>query len=223
MNRRSIVFATLLLLVLLVACARPTRGPATRPPTAQPSASLSAPSPVPSTTLIQPDDLLYVGAFRLPDGPEEIGWAWSGAALAYFPGGDPGGADDGFPGSLFGTGHNWNQWVSEVSIPVPVNSPAKDVHDLNTATTLQEFHNIRGHLFDHLDFEIPRAGLEYLPPQGEQTAGKLHFCWGQHLQEEGQTESHGWCELDLSAPQPAGAWARLAKRRNRIATARPAR
>ena len=93
------------------------------------------PPPTPPE-LIQPGDLAYVGAFRLPDGPEEIGWAWSGAALTYSPGGDPDGPEDGYPGSLFGTGHNWNQWVSEVSVPVPVNSPTKNLDDLPTAATL---------------------------------------------------------------------------------------
>jgi hypothetical protein len=206
MNQKPNAFTILLLLVLLGACATPTQAPATRPPTPQSTMLPASLSTDLSTTLIQPGDLVYAGAFRLPDGPEEIGWAWSGAAMTYFPGGDPGGPVDGFPGSLFGTGHNWNQWVSEISIPVPANSPAKDVNDLNTATTLQEFHDIRGDLFDHLDFEIPRAGLAYLPPQGEQTSGKLHFCWGQHLQEERDALSHGWCELGLSDPQPAGAW-----------------
>jgi hypothetical protein len=155
---------------------------------------------------IQPSDLEYVGAFRLPDGPEGIGWPWSGEALTYYPGGDPAGPPDGYPGSLFGTGHNWNQWVSEISIPVPIDSPTQDLNDLNVATTLQDFRNIRGDLFNHLNFEIPRAGLQYLPAQGQQVTGKLHFCWGQHLQEEGEAATHGWCELDLSTPLPAGAW-----------------
>jgi hypothetical protein len=51
---------------------------------------------------------------------------------------------------------------------------------------------------------IPRAGIEYLPPQGNQTIGKLHFVWGQHFQDF--EYSHGWAELDLSNPQPAGPW-----------------
>ena len=175
-------------------------------------APLPTPTLTPTSTtvvpagLIQPADLVYQGALRLPDGPSEIGWEWSGAAMAYYPGGDPSGPADGYPGSLFGTGHNWNQYVSEISIPVPVNSPSKNVNELNTATTLQNFHNIRGSLFDHLDFELPRAGLEYLPKQGNQTTGKLHFCWGQHMQQYEVSPSHGWCELDLSNPQSAGAW-----------------
>jgi len=155
--------------------------------------------------LIQPADLMYQGAFRLPDWPDdEIGWAWSGAAMTYYPDGDPDGPADGYPGSIFGTGHNWNQYVSEISIPLPVISSDKDVSELNTATTWQGFQNIRGDLFG--EFEIPRAGLEYLPAQGGQTTGKLHFCWAQHMGEGATNPSHGWCELNLSDPQTAGAW-----------------
>ena len=171
----------------------------------------SAPSPTPTTTpttvtpsrLIQPTELMYEGAFRLLDGPPDFGWEWSGAAMSYYPGGDPDGPADGCPGSIFGTGHNWNQYVSEISIPVPVISSGKNVNDLNTATTLQDFHDVRGDLFG--EFEMLRAGLEYLPAQGAQTTDKLYFCWGQHFQFEPAT-SHGWSELDLSDPQPAGAW-----------------
>jgi hypothetical protein len=208
--RITLPLAITLALALLASCA-----PAITPSPPPLSSALPAnhPTDPPATrlpgnpsALIQPGDLTYLGAFRLPDGPEEIGWAWSGEALAYYPSGDPSGPADGYPGSLFGTGHNWNQWVSEISIPVPVYSPDKDVHDLSTATTLQDFANIRGDLFKHLDFEIPRAGLEYLPAQGSQATDKLYFCWGQHLQEEGQVVSHGWCKLNLSDPRPAGAW-----------------
>ena len=41
---------------------------------------------------IQPEDLIYVGAFKLPD--------------------------DGYPGSIFATGHAWEHQVSEISIRV---------------------------------------------------------------------------------------------------------
>ncbi|MBN1814082.1 MAG: hypothetical protein JXA14_19750 [Anaerolineae bacterium] len=162
--------------------------------------------PPPSGPLIQPSDLAYLGAFRLPsDAPDEIGWMWSGEALTYYPEGDPGGPDDGFPGSLFGAGHNWNQYVSEISIPVPVVSSGKNVEELNTAITLQPFQDIRGGTIDW-PLEQPRAGLEYLPPQGEQDSGKLYFCWAQHLDEGATSPSHGWAELDLSDPHPAGPW-----------------
>lgn len=39
-------------------------------------------------TLLGPDDLTYKGAFRYPQGEA---WAYSGQALAYYPGGDASG------------------------------------------------------------------------------------------------------------------------------------
>jgi hypothetical protein len=154
---------------------------------------------------LQPKDLVYRGAFRLPDdAPEEIGWGWSGQALAYCPTGDPDGPADGYPGSLFGTGHNWNQQVSELSIPAPVISESKTLDELPTARTLQPFATIRENLFE--DMEQPRAGLAWLPTMGEQSSPKLYFCFAPHLDETGTAASHGWCEIDLAAPQPAGPW-----------------
>jgi len=148
--------------------------------------------------------LTYLGAFRLPDGPQDIGWEWSGTALTYYPQGDPQGPADGFPGSLFGTGHEWNQYVSEISIPIPVNSPAKNLQALNSAGTLQDFEDIRGALFPPL--EQARVGLEYLPAQGAQGSGKLYFAWAAHLDEGATLPTHGWCELNLADPRPVGTW-----------------
>lgn len=155
---------------------------------------------------IVPDDLVYQGAFRLPDGPEEYAWGWSGQALAYYPAGDPKGLSDGCPGSLFGTGHNWNTWVSEISIPKPVISKTKNPRELNTSKTLQEFADIRGTLFKGRDLEQPRVGLAYLPAQGEQTSGKLYFCWAAHMGQENKSPAHGWCELNLAGPGSVGLW-----------------
>lgn len=174
----------------------------TAPPPATETAMPAMPPPPPAQ-LIQPDDLVYRGAFRLPDGSNGSNWEYSGYAMTYYPDGDPDGPDDGFPGSLFAVGHDHQQFVSEINIPAPVIAPNKDVTMLNTATTLQPFNDITGGLFGYL--EIPRAGLAYLPPQGSQTSGKLHFAWGQHFQFE-RVPSHGWSELDLAAPQTAGLW-----------------
>jgi hypothetical protein len=153
--------------------------------------------------LIHPDDLIYLGAFRLPEGSNDSSWEYGGYAMTYYPDGDPNGGEDGFPGSIFAIGHDHNQLVSEISVPAPVISHSKNLDELNTASTLQEFHDITNGLFGYL--EIPRAGLEYLPPQGDQASGKLHFAWGQHFQFE-HDPSHGWSELDLSAPKTAGLW-----------------
>jgi hypothetical protein len=215
MNRKCSIFALILMAVLFWSSslcsfsappANTTPSPQVAPATLKREVTQPSDSPSQPDDLVQPSDLVYQGAFRLPDGPEEIGWAYSGAAMTYYPEGNPNGPADGYPGSIFGTGHDWNQYVSEISIPVPVNSPTKNVNKLNTATTLQDFHNIRGNLFDHLDFEIPRVGLAYLPRQGEQSTDKLYFCWGQHMQEAETGPTHGWSELDLSNPQSAGAW-----------------
>ena len=151
--------------------------------------------------LLYLDDFAYLGAFRLPEESNGSNWEYSGYAMTYHPDGDPMGVNDGFPGSLFAIGHDHQQYVSEISIPVPVLS--KNLGELNTASTLQPFADITGGMFK--DLEIPRAGLAYLPPQGNQTAGKLYFAWGQHYQFESEP-SHGWSELDLKQPQPAGPW-----------------
>ena len=163
---------------------------------------IEPPGSLPSN-LIHPDDVVYRGAFRLPEGSSGSNWEYSGYAMTCYPEGDTGGPDDGYPGSIFGLGHDHQQYVSEITIPAPIISPGRNLDELNTADTLQEFGDITGGLFGEL--EIPRAGLEYLPPQGSQETGKLHFCWGQHLQFE-LVPSHGWSELDLASPQTAGTW-----------------
>ena len=151
---------------------------------------------------IHPDDLEYQGTFRLPEGSGGSSWEYSGSAATYYPDGDPDGPEDGYPGSIFALGHDHQQYVSEISIPTPVISMTRSVDELNTARTLQPFHDITGGMFG--DLEIPQAGLQHLPPQGSQSTDKLHFCWGQHFQDF--EASHGWCELKLSAPSPAGPW-----------------
>jgi hypothetical protein len=180
---------------------QPTAGPGTNQTT--PAADL--PAIRQSDSLIQPEDLVYRGAFRLPDVAGDSDWDWGGTAMTYYPNGDPAGPDDGYPGSLFATGHDHRQRVSEINIPAPVVSADKNLADLNVAETLQPFRDVRAGLVAAAALELPRAGLAYLPAQGAQTTGKLHFCWGQHYQEQ-RTVSHGWCEIDLANPQAAGGW-----------------
>ncbi|UCH26618.1 MAG: hypothetical protein JSV66_02925, partial [Trueperaceae bacterium] len=68
---------------------------------------------------LQPSDLTYLGAFRFPPGGDPpTTWGWGGTAMTFYPGGDPGGPDDSFPGSLFATGNDQQQYLSEISIPV---------------------------------------------------------------------------------------------------------
>ena len=160
-----------------------------------------------STELVRPEDLEYVGAFRLPDSSGDKGWVWAGnemGALAYYPEGDSSGDNDGYPGSLYGTGNDQYKYISEVTIPLPTISDDKNVNDLNTAKTLQDFRNVLASKLEGK--ELPKVGLTYLPAQGEQKTGKLYYCYGEHIQDEERNPSHGWFELDLSNPQLAGDW-----------------
>jgi hypothetical protein len=154
--------------------------------------------------LIQPADLQYLGAFRLPEGTNGTGWYYGGNAIAYYPDGDPGGDADGYPGSIFGTGNEAELFVSEVSIPVPVVSASRSVEELNVAATLQPFTDIFGGLLGYM--EQPQVGMCYLPAQEGQGSGKLHFCIGLHLQGTAFEPSHGWFETNLASPQTAGLW-----------------
>ena len=201
MKTRKIILAGITLILVTLACTlgQPPPHPATpKLATVSPVTSTPQPLPPPSGDVIVPTDLIYLGAFRLPDNPE---WEYSGHGLTFYPNGDPAGPDDGYPGSLFGVGHDHRLLVSEISIPVPVVS--KKLDDLNYAETLQPFADLTGGTITE-ELAIPRLGLEYLPAQGGQTTDKLHFAWGQHIQ--GFEPSHGWAELDLLKPQPAGTW-----------------
>ena len=167
-------------------------------------------SPIaPSSARLTPSDIVYRGAFRLPDVEQDSSWEYSGNAMTYCPSGDPRGPADGHPGSLFAVGHDHQQMISELSIPRPVISKSKSksksqtLDELPVAKTLQPFRDVRGDFYGEL--EIPRAGLAYLPAQPPQRTGKLHFAWGQHFEFE-RRPTHGWCELDLSKPQAAGPW-----------------
>ncbi|MCP5047875.1 MAG: hypothetical protein GY940_11935 [bacterium] len=157
-----------------------------------------------ATQRLQPSDLVYMGAFRLPDGTSDVkSWQWGGYAMTCYPGGDPTGPGDGYPGSIYGAGHAWEHQVSEISIPVPVISASKNPGQLNTASTLRPFRDI----FNVGNLEMPRTGLAYLPKQDSQTTGKLYLCKGQHLHDESENfMTHGWCELDLSSPGVQGTW-----------------
>jgi hypothetical protein len=145
--------------------------------------------------LLQPGDLEYVGAFRLPEDP---GCGYSGCGLTYRPDGDPRGAADGFTGSLFIIGHDQAQEVAEIGIPSPA-SLSGGVESLPRAQFIQRFADVTGGMFG--DLEIPRSDIEYLPDGG----GTLWFVTGQHFQFETDAML-GLCEPDLSDPHAMGPW-----------------
>jgi len=161
--------------------------------------------------LIFPEDIVYQGAFKFPkikSGSSR--WGYGGSGLTYYPGGDPDGAEDGYPGSLYGIGHDWHQLVSEISIPIPVIS--KNYKDLNTAGTLQPFADITGGL---LHRKVGKGtikpdkvgGLAYLPKQGNQLSDKIYWnVFKYYHVMPGDLYSHGWSNLDLARPDAKGLW-----------------
>jgi hypothetical protein len=163
-----------------------------------------------SSPLVQPSDLQYLGAFRLPDGAARPRtFEYGGNAMTFNPNGDPSGANDGFPGSLFITGHDRMAYgelpdgdqVAEVSIPAP--SLSRHLSALPQAGFLQNFSNVAQGFFVGLD-EIPRVGMTYLNTPA--TGPKIHLAWGQHLQPEPPDASHAWFEPNLAAPNLRGTW-----------------
>jgi hypothetical protein len=163
-----------------------------------------------SARLVQPGDLQYLGAFRLPGGDvRPATFAYGGNAMTFNPNGDPSGPDDGFPGSLFVTGHDRLAYgelpdgsqVAEISIPVPAQSDNLD--ELNQAAFLQAFHNVAEGFFTELE-EIPRIGMQLLDTSA--TGAKIHLAWGQHMQPDPPVPSHAWFDPNLSAPDMQGTW-----------------
>ncbi|HEY71153.1 MAG TPA: hypothetical protein G4O08_11285 [Anaerolineae bacterium] len=165
---------------------------------------------IPSGSLVRPADFEYLGAFRLPGGDDRpLTFAYGGNAMTFRPDGDPGGADDGFPGSLFITGHDRMPYgelpdgdqVAEISIPAPI--MASQVAELDRAQFLQDFHDVAEGFFAEMD-ELPRLGLQYLDTPA--TGAKIHIAWGQHFVPESPAPTHAWFDPDLSAPQMTGSW-----------------
>lgn len=158
----------------------------------------------PPHQLLQPSDLTYLGAFRLPgSGDAPLTFAYGGNAMTF----NPDGQTDQLPGSLFISGHDCilgvyedgNQ-VAEVSIPTPAIEP--DIADLPIASFLQDFQDVTAGYFSSMS-EIPKMGLQYL--NHPDTGPLIHLCWGQHLQPPDEA-SHAWIGSDLSTPNLQGVW-----------------
>ena len=167
---------------------------------AAPTEPGSTPPPPPSSGgLVQPADLAYLGAFAYPAGDE---WAYSARALAYYPGGDPG-SSDGYPGSLYATGFDEDDFVGECAIPEPVVSDNFD--DLPQAVTLRPLADITGGWINNCTYNddcIYREvdGLTYLPDVAK-IAWNLRDWYNVTDYDQ---DSLGWSALDLTGAQ--GVW-----------------
>ncbi len=154
---------------------------------------------LPSGALIQPGDLTYLGAFRLPDdGERPTTFEYGGNAMTFNPDNN----------TLFITGHDRIAYgelpdgdqIAEVSIPTPVNS--RDIEDLPIAEFAQGFHNPTSGYFTNLE-DIPKVGMQYLNHAA--TGPLLHLSWGQHIQPQNEP-SHAWFSPNLAAPDLHGVW-----------------
>lgn len=203
----------LVILLYLASCNLPAgEGPGTtdEQPAQGPSVTLPVPPPPENASeLIQPEDFVYLGAFRLPDGAERpFTFEYGGNAMTFNPAGDPAGAADGFPGSLFVMGHDRMPYgdlpnggqVAEVSIPAPLQT--KDLEGMNSSAFLQDFSEVAAGAFTGLD-EIPKTGMLYLDTP--LTGPLIHLAWGEHLQPP-DAASHAWFSPDLSHPNITGYW-----------------
>ena len=208
MNRRMLTLTIVLLISL--ACTlggTPPTGPG--PATVPAAATQPGVNPPPPADGVTPADFEYVGAFRLPGGDDRPQtFAYGGNAMTFNPDGDSSGAQDGFPGSLFITGHDRMPYgdlpdggqVAEINIPAPVVS--RNIAELNTAEFIQGFQNVAAGRFAGYD-EIPKVGMQYL--NRPVTGPKIHIAWGEHLQAE-EIPTHGWFNPTLSVPDFQGEW-----------------
>ncbi len=129
---------------------------------------------------LQPADLVYQGAFRLP-----ATFNWGALGLSYYPAGDAG------AGSLLVTGFEaisspehpfescWNSewdcyaWYGQVSIPTP--AVEEDWENLPQATLLGSMVNFDQGLISDVHREyVFVSDIEFVPKTGSQTQDKLY-------------------------------------------------
>lgn len=169
------------------------------------------PPPPGDQALLSQEDFEYLGAFRLPrQGNNGTDFTWGGWAMGLRVDGDPGGAADGFSGSLFIVGHDYQQMVAEVDIPIPRDPAQVGVSALNTARYLQPFTDITAGIARSLDqgngYKI--NGLAYLPLQGNQSGGgKLYWTARPYYNVSFENHaSHGMSSADFGNLDVKGPW-----------------
>lgn len=145
-----------------------------------------------SEPLVQKANLVYEGAFRLPQIPCESGsdacFGWGGIALAY----------DAAHNSLYLVGNPQGELTAEVSIPPLVNST--NLSDLNTATLIQPFTDAANGRRNAVNPTDPNAQLI----AGQLVYdGRLILAIESYYDGDGtQTTSHFARSLDLASATP---------------------
>lgn len=184
----SVVFA----LTILVALVAPQPGLALHPVSTPQQSAAADPR---LARRVQPVDMTYVGAFRLPEG-DRVGCDYGTGAHCFTYGGlfgvGPGGA------SLYVRGHAWAGGVGEVSIPatLTLNSTAvvlQDIHDLADGVEVDP---------GEVNGQGPFAGLVF--------SGRLIVSGSTYYDADGtQTNTHGVSGLDVSLAHDFDGWYRF--------------
>lgn len=155
------------------------------------------------STRINPSDLQYLGAFRVPfDTSNGTSWDYGGGGLSFNPDGDPTGPNDGFPGSLFGIGKMAQGNVSEYTIPAPVIS--HNLTDLPIAAALQPFKEITGGHIGGTLTTYSMGDIQVLKRRGNMREDKLFWVLYEFYTPEHELPGFGWSSLNLSVPAPEG-------------------
>lgn len=172
------------------------------------------PPPPADRRALRSQDLVPLGAFRLPTGSSgglaNSNFAYGGNAMAFNPYGDQNGANDGFPGSLLIVGHDYGELVAEVNIPVPT-PVSQGIGASRRAQYLSPFVDVTGGRARSLDqgngFTL--EGLEILPPQAGQSGPKIYWTARPYYNVGGGSHnSHGMANLNpnLANLNPTGMW-----------------
>lgn len=131
-------------------------------PTPKPTSAIKA-VPEPTGDRLQPKDLTYQGAFRLPEY-----FNWGARGMSYYPHGSGG------SGSLLIIGFDLRQAeFAEVAISQPVIT--KNWQALPVATMLRAMTNFDGNIVKSVGRDTAfSSGIEYVPRKGSQTSDKLY-------------------------------------------------
>jgi len=169
---------------------------------------------------LQPENLTYQGAFRLPDS-----FNWGARGLSFYPGGNAGAGtllvtgfellfDPSHPGeSCWDTSWNCNAYYGEVAIPAP--AVEANWENLPQAALLSGMINFDGGLASTVHREyLFVSDIEYVPRRGTQTAdkvyGSIELWYAEGVAGEESFPTVWMANLDGSNPQGVfhvGPWA----------------
>lgn len=156
-------------------------------------------------TVINPEtDLVYLGAFRVPnDTSGNTIWTYGGGGLCFNPEGDAENAD-GFPGSLFGIGRAKEGKLSEYVIPVPVVS--RKLTDLPIARVIQTFQDVTAGLIPGInpDGGYKMGDIQLIKQRGMMTEDKLFWALYEYYMPETDLLTFGWSRITLDNPMSEG-------------------